>query len=41
MQTLAGHASIVMMYDRYRKELGIDDDQISAEITAYLDSHGG
>lgn len=41
VQTLAGHASIVMTLDRYGKELGIDDDQTSAEITAYIDRHGG
>ena len=41
VQTLAGHASIVMTLDRYGKELGIEDDQTSAAITAYLDNHGG
>lgn len=39
VQTMAGHASIVMTLDRYGKALGIDDDQASADIAAYLESH--
>jgi hypothetical protein len=41
VQALAGHASIVMTLDRYAKELGIDDDQTSAEVAAFLESHAG
>lgn len=39
VQTMAGHASIVMTLDRYGKALGVDDDQASREVTAYLDAH--
>ena len=41
VQVMAGHASIVMTLDRYGKALGVDDDQASAEVTAYLDQHTG
>ena len=41
VQTLAGHASIVMTLDRYGKALGIGDDETIDEVSAFLDAHGG
>ena len=41
VQTLAGHASIVMTLDRYGKELGLEDDETSAAVVAFLDAQGG
>jgi integrase len=41
VQALAGHASIVMTLDRYGKHMNLGTDEAAAEVTRFLEKHGG
>ena len=41
VQALAGHASIVMTLDRYGKHMNLGADETAAEVTRFLEKHGG
>lgn len=41
VQALAGHASITMTLDRYGKHMNLGADETAAEVTRFLEKHGG
>jgi integrase len=41
VQALAGHASITMTLDRYGKHMALGTDEAAAEVTRFLELHGG
>ena len=41
VQALAGHASITMTLDRYGKHMALGTDEAAAEVTRFLEQHGG
>jgi integrase len=41
VQALAGHASITMTLDRYGKHMNLAADETAAEVTRFLEKHGG
>jgi integrase len=41
VQSLAGHASITMTLDRYGKHMALGTDEAAAEVTRFLELHGG
>ena len=41
VQALAGHASITMTLDRYGKHMNLGADETTAEVTRFLEKHGG
>jgi integrase len=41
VQSLAGHASITMTLDRYGKHMALGTDEAAAEVTRFLEQHGG
>jgi integrase len=41
VQALAGHASVVMTLDRYGKHMNLGIDEAAAEVTRFLEKHGG
>jgi integrase len=41
VQALAGHASIVMTLDRYGRHMNLGADEAAAEVTRFLETHGG
>jgi integrase len=41
VQALAGHASITMTLDRYGKHMNLGADETAAEVTRFIEKHGG